>query len=112
MFSELALLLGFLFKQRLPFTYDLGALVYPTIETTEENKMSKRPHAEPSEHKTTHRTKVRVCGGKNWTNRRPKYIGVGLSSSSLYDVRVMDEAYRVLAEVLERLKVSYRTVYG
>jgi hypothetical protein len=100
MFSELALLLGFLFKQRLPFAYDLGALVYPTSETAEENKMSKRPHVEPGEHKTTRRTKVRRCGGENWTNRWPKYIGVGLSSSYLYDVRVVDEAYRVLAEVL------------
>jgi hypothetical protein len=24
--------------------FNLGALVYPTIETTEENSMSKRPH--------------------------------------------------------------------
>lgn len=88
MFSEPALPLGFLiFKRCLPFAYDLGALVYPTIETAEKNRMSKRPHAEPSEHKTTRRTKVRGCGEKNWTNRWPKYIGAGLSkpSSGLLD---------------------------
>lgn len=34
MFLELALPLGFLrLKQRLPFAYDLGSLVYPTIES-------------------------------------------------------------------------------
>jgi hypothetical protein len=49
MFLELALPLEFLFKQRLPFAYALGALVYPTIETAEKNKMSTRSHAEPSD---------------------------------------------------------------
>jgi hypothetical protein len=45
MFSELALPLEFLrLKQRLPFAYDPGVLVYPTIET-EVNNMYVRPHA-------------------------------------------------------------------
>jgi len=40
---ELALLLGFLrLKQRLPFVYDLDALVYPTIEAAEDKETSKQ----------------------------------------------------------------------
>jgi excisionase family DNA binding protein len=38
-------------------------------------------------------------------------VGVGSSSSSLYDARVVDEAYYTVAEVPQRLKASYRTVY-
>jgi len=68
MFSELALPLGFLrLKQRLPFAYDLGTLVYPTIETAEENRMSKRPHAASRGTERYIAPKGRGCGGKNLT---------------------------------------------
>ncbi len=37
---------------------------------------------------------ARGCGGKNRTGRRSKYIGEGFSSSLLYDVQMVDEAFR------------------
>jgi hypothetical protein len=65
MFSELALPLGFLrLKQRLPFAYDLRTLVYPTIESAEEDRMSERPHAVSRGRGILRRAKGRGCGKK------------------------------------------------
>jgi hypothetical protein len=100
MFSEPTLPLGFLFKKRLPFTYDLGALVYPTIETAEENRMSKRPHAEPREHNNT------------------PYEGKGLQrkeldqpATEIYRCRVVEARWRVPGCDILALVRSRRAVH-
>jgi hypothetical protein len=40
-----------------------------------------------------------------------RLVPVGLSGNSLYDARVVDKVYRILTEVPERLRISYRAVY-